>query len=76
MLTSASIQIAQSLQKALNGLLGFIPNLLGFLLILLVGFFIARLVKGIVTTLLEARRAGGHPEQTTNIINKGDPANA
>jgi Conserved TM helix len=52
LLASASIQIAQSLQKALNGLLGFIPNLLGFLLILIIGFFIARLVKGIVTTLL------------------------
>jgi len=49
----ASVQIAQSLQKALNGLLGFIPNLLGFLVILIVGFVIARIVKGIVTKLLQ-----------------------
>ncbi len=49
----ASVQIAQSLQKALNGLLGFIPNLLGFLVIMLVGYFIARLVKGILTKVLE-----------------------
>ncbi len=34
----ASIHIAQSLQKALEGLLGFIPNLIGFLVILFVGY--------------------------------------
>lgn len=49
----ASVQIASSLQKALNGLLGFLPNLLGFLVILVVGYLIARLVKGILTRLLE-----------------------
>lgn len=49
----ASVQVAQSLQRALNGLLGFIPNLLGFLVILTVGFVIARLVRGIVTKLLQ-----------------------
>lgn len=52
----ASIQIAQSLQRALNGLLGFIPNLLGFLIILIVGFLIARLIKGIVIKLLQKAR--------------------
>ncbi len=49
----ASVQIAQSLQRALDGLLGFIPNLIGFLVILLVGYLIARLVKGIVTKVLQ-----------------------
>jgi len=47
----ASIHIAQSLQRALDGLLGFIPNLLGFLVILLVGFLIARVVKGVIEQL-------------------------
>lgn len=52
----ASIAIAQSLQKALNGLLGFIPNLLGFLAILVIGFLIARAVKALVTTVLRKAR--------------------
>ncbi|MBV9817833.1 MAG: hypothetical protein JOZ07_05720 [Solirubrobacterales bacterium] len=49
----ASIQVAQSLQKALNGFLGFIPNLIGFLVILIIGFLIARAVRKIVTVLLQ-----------------------
>jgi len=49
----ASVHIASSLQRALDGLLGFLPNLLGFLIILVVGYFIARLVKGILTKALE-----------------------
>lgn len=48
----ASIHVVQSLQQALNGLLGFIPNLIGFLIILGVGFLIARAVKVLVTALL------------------------
>ncbi len=50
---AASVHIANSFQKALDGLLGFLPNLLGFFLILIVGYFIARLVKGILTKVLE-----------------------
>jgi len=49
----ASVHFASSLQRALDGLLGFLPNLLGFLIILVVGYFIARLVKGILTKALE-----------------------
>jgi|ERR1700733_2727712 len=52
-MTIASVHIANSLQKALDGLLGFLPNLLGFFLILVIGYFIARLVKGILTRVLE-----------------------
>lgn len=52
-MTIASVHIASSLQKALNGFLGFLPNLLGFLVILIVGYIIARLVKGILTKVLE-----------------------
>jgi hypothetical protein len=47
------VHIADSIQKALDSLLGFIPNLLGFLIILLIGYLIARVVKTVVTKLLE-----------------------
>ena len=49
----AAVHIAQSLQRALDALIGFIPNLLGFLVILLIGYIVARLIKVVVTKLLE-----------------------
>ncbi len=51
---SASVQIAQSLQRGLDAVIGFIPNLVGCLVILFVGYLIARLVKAVVAKLLEA----------------------
>jgi hypothetical protein len=50
----AAIHIAQSLQKALDGLLGFIPNLIGFFVILIVGYFIAKLVRTAIDKVLQA----------------------
>jgi Conserved TM helix len=50
---SASVQIAHSLQRGLDSLIGFIPNLIGCLIILLVGYLIAHLVKAAVAKLLE-----------------------
>lgn len=71
----ASIAVAQSLQKALNGLLGFIPNLLGFLVILVIGFLIARAVKAIVTTLLQKAKLDHalHSGQTGEYVAKISP---
>ncbi len=48
----AAVHIAQSLQRALDALIGFIPNLIAFLVILLIGYVIARLVSAVVSTLL------------------------
>jgi len=53
-MTIASVHIAQSLQRGLDSLIGFIPNLVGCLIILFVGYLIARLVKAAVAKLLEA----------------------
>jgi hypothetical protein len=49
----AAVHIAQSLQRGLDALIGFIPNLIGFLAILLIGYVIARLVRAAVSALLE-----------------------
>jgi hypothetical protein len=49
----AKVDVADSIQQGLDSLLGFIPNILGFLLILLIGYIIARIVKGIVAKVLE-----------------------
>jgi Conserved TM helix len=50
---TAAVDITQSLQRSLDSLVGFIPNLIGFLVILLIGYVIARVVKAVVATLLE-----------------------
>jgi hypothetical protein len=50
---SASVQIADSIQQGLDSLLGFIPNVIGFLLILVIGWFVAKAVRAAVTKLLQ-----------------------
>jgi hypothetical protein len=65
---NAAVQIAQSLQRALNSLIGFVPNLIGFLVILVIGWLIARLVRLLVTKVLEKmgldRALAGSPAGT------------
>lgn len=46
------MKIRQSFQNALDGFFGFLPNLLGFLVLLLVGYIVARVVATIVRKLL------------------------
>lgn len=47
------VEIKHSLQQGLDNLIGFIPNLIGFLVILLVGYIVAKVVSGVVRKLLE-----------------------
>jgi small-conductance mechanosensitive channel len=49
----AAVKIVNSLQNGLDAFVGFLPNLIGFLAILIIGFIIARIVKGIVAKGLE-----------------------
>jgi hypothetical protein len=64
----AAVHIAQSLQRGLDSLIAFIPNLVGCLIILFIGYVIARLVKAAVSKLLEAigldRALSGSPAGT------------
>jgi Conserved TM helix len=53
MILSAAVEVGDSLQRGLDNLIGFLPNLIGFLIILAIGYVIARIVKGLVTKLLE-----------------------
>ena len=70
----AAVNLGDSVQQGLDSLLGFIPNILGFLVILVIGYFVAKLVKGIVARLLEkvgldrtlhASDAGKHVERVS-----------
>jgi hypothetical protein len=49
----AAVNVGDSLQQAFDSFFGFLPNLLGFLIILVVGYIVARLVKGILTKVLD-----------------------
>jgi small-conductance mechanosensitive channel len=71
----AAVEVADSLQQALDGFFGFLPNLLGFLVILVIGYVIARVVKGILSKVLD--RVGLdralHSGQTGQYVEKVSP---
>jgi hypothetical protein len=48
-----SVSISDSLQRGLDQLIGFLPRLIGFLIILLIGWLIARAVKALLVKALE-----------------------
>jgi hypothetical protein len=48
-----AIDISDSLQRGLDELVAFLPRLVGFLIILLIGWLIARAVKALLTKALE-----------------------
>jgi hypothetical protein len=49
----AAIKVGDSVQQALDSFFGFLPNILGFLVILLIGFIIAKIAKKAIATLLQ-----------------------
>ena len=49
----AAVKIGDSLQQALDSFFGFLPNIVGFLVILLVGFIIAKVARKLIATLLQ-----------------------
>ena len=75
MTTLAAVKIGDSLQQALNSFFGFLPNLLGFLVILLVGYIVARIVKGILTKVLDkvGLDRALHSGQTGQYVEKVSP---
>jgi small-conductance mechanosensitive channel len=51
--TLFAVDLSNSLQQGLDSLFGFIPNLIGFLVILVVGYFLAKIVKSVIAKLLD-----------------------
>jgi Conserved TM helix len=52
-LTIAAVDIGASLQGALDTFFAFIPRLIGFLLVLAIGYIVAKVVKSVLVRLLE-----------------------
>jgi mechanosensitive ion channel-like protein len=48
-----AVDLTTSLQQGLDSLFEFIPNLIGFLVILIVGYFVAKLVKSVLLRVLD-----------------------
>jgi hypothetical protein len=71
----AAVKIGDSVQQGLDNLFAFLPRLIGFVLILLIGYIVARVVKGILTKVLE--KAGLdhalHTGSTGEYVNKVAP---
>ena len=74
-LSFAAVEVGDSLQRGLDNLIGFLPNLIGFLIILAIGYVIARVVKGIVTKLFEKLGTDRaiHTGSTGEYINRVAP---
>jgi hypothetical protein len=49
----AAVKVGDSLQQGLDSLVGFLPRLLGFLIILFIGWLVARIVKAALTKGLQ-----------------------
>jgi hypothetical protein len=49
----AAIEISDSIQEGIDSFFGFLPNVIGFLLILLVGYVIARIAKTAINKVLD-----------------------
>jgi small-conductance mechanosensitive channel len=58
--TLPSLSISSSLQKGLDTIVEFLPRLLAFLLILLIGYIVARIVKAVVRKGLEKMGVDRH----------------
>jgi hypothetical protein len=49
----AAVDVGNSLQQGLDSFFGFLPKLVGFLIVLAIGWIIARVVKSLVTKALQ-----------------------
>lgn len=63
-MTVASINITNSIQRALDQVFAYLPNIVGFLIILLVGYIIARIVKAVVNRVLAKAKVDERLAQT------------
>ncbi len=53
---NVAIELDDSLQKSFDGFFGFLPNLLAFIVILVIGYIVAKVVKAIVVKALQKVR--------------------
>jgi hypothetical protein len=71
----AAVDVGDSIQQGLDALFAFIPRLVGFLLILFIGYIIARVVKGVLQKLLDKLGVDRalHSGSTGSYVNRVAP---
>jgi Conserved TM helix len=71
----AAVNIGDSVQQGLDTFFEFLPRLIGFLLILLIGYIVAKVVKGILAKVLESAGLDRalHTGSTGEYVNKVAP---
>src|SRR3954467_2992694 len=71
----SAVKVGDSLQQALDSFFGFLPNLLGFLVILVIGYIVARVVKGVLIKVLDkvGLDRALHSGQTGQYVEKLSP---
>ena len=52
-MNAAAVEISESLQRGIDDLIGFLPRLIGFLLIVLIGYLVAKALAKVVAVALE-----------------------
>ena len=72
---ASGVDVGNSLQQGLNNVIGFLPNLLGFLVILVIGYVIAGIVKAVVNKALQKLRVDEHltSSHAGNFVEKVSP---
>jgi hypothetical protein len=60
----AALEVSDSVQKGLDTFFNFIPNLIAFIVILVVGYFVAKLVKAAVRKALQAAGLDRHLQES------------
>ena len=73
--TLAAVDIGASLQTGLDSFFAFIPKLIGFLIVLAIGYIVAKIVKKLVVTLLEkvGLDKAMHSGSVGDYVNKAAP---
>ena len=71
----AAVNIGDSVQTGLDAFFGFIPKLIGFLIVLLIGYVIARVVKTVLVKVLEkvGLDQAMHSGSVGSYVNKAAP---
>jgi small-conductance mechanosensitive channel len=76
----AAVEISESLQQALDDLIGFLPRLIGFLIILVIGLLVAKALQKLVAVGLEkvgtdrALRSGSGGEYIQRLLPDVSPS--
>jgi mechanosensitive ion channel-like protein len=73
--TLAAVDLGASLQKSLDSFFAFLPKLIGFLIVLVIGYIVAKIVKKLVVTLLEkvGLDKAMHSGSVGEYVNKAAP---